>query len=224
MISVLIADTDQDFTKETGWALSSTTEIRFHTVTTDFTELESLVTAHEANILLIGPSWGNRLISNLIAPLLKKFSSLNLVCPSKSSEENLDLIKLAKDGIDSQRIKTINFPVSRAEVVEAIKEIYAYSKNPASEAEQESCQKGEPQNLQEKLDQDSKGKLITVFSTKGGVGKTVIATNLAVCLAQRFPSDVVILDLDFQFGDFISLSFSQIVTEKFVLFIGINFF
>lgn len=43
-------------------------------------------------------------------------------------------------------------------------------------------------------------KVVTVFGTKGGVGKTVLATNLAVALA-GMGSDTVLVDLDLQFGD-----------------------
>jgi pilus assembly protein CpaE len=45
------------------------------------------------------------------------------------------------------------------------------------------------------------GRVITVFSTKGGAGKSVIATNLGVVLAQRSPKPVVLIDADLQFGD-----------------------
>jgi pilus assembly protein CpaE len=44
-------------------------------------------------------------------------------------------------------------------------------------------------------------RVITVLSPKGGTGKTTIATNLAVGLAERLPKQVVLLDLDVQFGD-----------------------
>jgi len=45
------------------------------------------------------------------------------------------------------------------------------------------------------------GKVITVFSGKGGVGKTMIAVNLAVALSQRPTTKVAIVDADIQFGD-----------------------
>ncbi len=41
----------------------------------------------------------------------------------------------------------------------------------------------------------------TVFSPKGGVGKSVTAVNLATALARASGDPVVVLDLDLQFGD-----------------------
>jgi pilus assembly protein CpaE len=47
----------------------------------------------------------------------------------------------------------------------------------------------------------TKGRVITVFSTKGGVGKSVLATNIATSLARDHKKRVVLMDLDLQFGD-----------------------
>lgn len=47
----------------------------------------------------------------------------------------------------------------------------------------------------------SEAQVITIFSTKGGVGKTTLAVNLGVCLVRDFGYSVVLLDLDLQFGD-----------------------
>lgn len=46
----------------------------------------------------------------------------------------------------------------------------------------------------------TEGVLFTVFSTKGGVGKSLVATNLAVTLADR-GRNVCLVDLDIQGGD-----------------------
>src|SRR5947207_10213191 len=46
----------------------------------------------------------------------------------------------------------------------------------------------------------AKAPLVAILGPKGGTGKTLIATNLAVALAQR-DANVVLVDLDLQFGD-----------------------
>jgi pilus assembly protein CpaE len=45
------------------------------------------------------------------------------------------------------------------------------------------------------------GTILTVFGPKGGIGKTTVATNLAVSLRQRTQAKVVLVDLDSYFGD-----------------------
>lgn len=49
--------------------------------------------------------------------------------------------------------------------------------------------------------EEVKSKVITVFSTKGGVGKTTIASNLAVGISRATKKKVALVDLDLQFGD-----------------------
>lgn len=53
----------------------------------------------------------------------------------------------------------------------------------------------------EHIDNNARGRVIAVMSPKGGVGKTTVATNLAVGLGKAAPMGVVIVDLDLQFGD-----------------------
>ena len=63
-----------------------------------------------------------------------------------------------------------------------------------------------------------KNKTITFFSTKGGVGKTVIATNVAVALAQKPSLKVLLLDLDLQFGD--GAVFLNVIPQRTIADIG----
>lgn len=55
--------------------------------------------------------------------------------------------------------------------------------------------------VEESAGASSKGTLITVFSAKGGVGKTTISTNLAAALADGGKRSVCIVDLDLALGD-----------------------
>ena len=77
----------------------------------------------------------------------------------------------------------------------------------------------EPQEIQQRLSQAAlraeslvleeaptapehpRARVMSTVSAAGGVGKTLIATNLAVALAQSQPHSTVIVDLDLQFGD-----------------------
>lgn len=49
------------------------------------------------------------------------------------------------------------------------------------------------------------GKMITIVSGKGGVGKSIIATNLSLVLNRPHPGSVVLVDLSLQFGDVAAL-------------------
>ena len=60
-----------------------------------------------------------------------------------------------------------------------------------------------------------KSQVITVFGTKGGVGKTTIAVNLAMLLAKN-KKKVALIDLDLQFGDvsiFLNLTPRRTISE-----------
>jgi pilus assembly protein CpaE len=46
-----------------------------------------------------------------------------------------------------------------------------------------------------------RGRILTVFSPKGGTGKTVTAVNLATAVAKHGQKRTLLLDLDLQFGD-----------------------
>ncbi len=45
------------------------------------------------------------------------------------------------------------------------------------------------------------GTIITVFGAKGGIGKTTVASNLAIALAREAHQSVALVDMDTRFGD-----------------------
>jgi len=84
-------------------------------------------------------------------------------------------------------------PVSSEEIASTLRQVYSLEKRrqkkPGEEAVTETEGAGQV-----------KQNLITVFSGKGGVGKSVLASNFAVSLAKQ-EKEVVLVDLDLQFGD-----------------------
>jgi pilus assembly protein CpaE len=84
-------------------------------------------------------------------------------------------------------------PFEGNELLGCIRHIYAREQKRRKKFES-TVQATTPQNS--KL-----GKVVTIFSTKGGIGKTTIATNLGAALGFDPANKVCILDVDLQFGD-----------------------
>jgi pilus assembly protein CpaE len=86
-------------------------------------------------------------------------------------------------------------PADAAQLVEGIQRV-AFDLAPPAPPPSSSAEGG---GLTE-LDGEA-GRVLAVFSTKGGAGKSVIATNVAVALAERCEKPVCLVDADLQFGD-----------------------
>ncbi|MGE5329054.1 MAG: response regulator [Deltaproteobacteria bacterium] len=80
-------------------------------------------------------------------------------------------------------------PFQGDELIETVQRVYEISR------------KRKESKFTQAMPEEIHSKVFSVFSTKGGVGKTTIATNLAVSLARMTRKKVALVDLDLQFGD-----------------------
>lgn len=89
-------------------------------------------------------------------------------------------------------------PFTISSLVDTIKNLYDLDKTRRESIKAESTVRAE-----ERYDYrlPSEAKVVTLFSTKGGVGKSVIAINLAVSIAEKTRGKVALLDLDLLSGD-----------------------
>jgi pilus assembly protein CpaE len=78
-------------------------------------------------------------------------------------------------------------PFSNDELVDTIKRVYRLDR--------------EKKNSLVKKAHQTDPQIISFFGTKGGVGKTTLAVNTAIAIRQKTRSQVVLVDLDLQFGD-----------------------
>lgn len=86
----------------------------------------------------------------------------------------------------------INKPIVPTELLDYVLDVY--------DAEQRRFSRIE-EVAKSRATQGRAGEVITVFSAKGGVGCTVLASNLAIALATNTRARVALVDFSLQFGD-----------------------
>lgn len=84
----------------------------------------------------------------------------------------------------------VDLPLSASKISNAVNSLYSIKQ------EQRKCLIESPLVVPQR-----RPKVISVFSSKGGVGKTVLATNVAIALKEQTREDILLLDMDLQFGD-----------------------
>lgn len=142
-----------------------------------------LLTVQQPEVLVLGPGVPHDGVLRLATIVDVRFPNLSMVLVA---EENADVVLSAmRSGIRDVIDPTADIPSIRLLLERACQ---AYASRHRAE------------HVQAVAKQDQ-GMVIGVFSPKGGVGKTTIATNLAVGLGKLAPMGVVLVDLDLQFGD-----------------------
>ncbi|MCJ7691103.1 MAG: response regulator [Clostridiaceae bacterium] len=129
--------------------------------------------------------------------ITNQFPSVTVIIMSVQAESEY-LKKAMFHGAKEYIIKPFNYEV----LVNTILTTYEKYKNKAIKAA----------NFEEG---QSTAKIITYFSSKGGVGKSILALNSAVALGHEYHKKTLLIDIDLQFGD-ISMLVNQ-YAEKTIL-------
>jgi pilus assembly protein CpaE len=96
-------------------------------------------------------------------------------------------------------------PFKGDDLVAAVRRVHEFQMRKLAATEAATAAKTPPSSAATGEASPPRGKLITVLAGKGGVGKSVVATNLATLLAREHSGGVVMLDLSLQFGDVAAL-------------------
>lgn len=119
--------------------------------------------------------------------ILQEYPNLAvIICDETVTEDTLHraLLAGAKD--------VLVYPFTPARLVESICRSHEITRRKLA-AGQEAGSRGRPRA--------AAGKVMTVFSTKGGVGKTFVATNMAIALHKKTHLKVMLIDLDLDYGN-----------------------
>lgn len=149
-------------------------------------EASQSLASGEVRMMLLGPSFTGDESMEDIRSLHNQDPSLVLMMVA--DEVTADLLR---KGMRAGVSDVLEAPLDEAKIEEAIEQFAhdVLKRQSSSKAPVPT----EPES--------SKGKIITVWSAKGGSGTTVMATNVALLLNRIPDKKVVLVDADLQFGD-----------------------
>lgn len=124
-----------------------------------------------------------------IAEFTNRVSPATAVVLVRSMTPNGSLTRFVRAGIRD----VVDLSTAPEELVESLQRALEWAKNVHDR-----------QGYQAAAHKENLGKVITIFSTKGGTGKTFLACNLAAAIADRSGKDTALIDLDFGSGDVFS--------------------
>jgi pilus assembly protein CpaE len=152
--------------------------------------LEAGLDRHPAIVIVLGPSLVEDDIFERLRGLIRSRTGLGAVLVVADNSPSILRMAL-KAGIDD----AIGLDSIGNELANAVREIGYRLEAEVAEA----AAAAEPPPVE--TGPDHQGRVTAVYSPKGGVGKSVVAVNLAAALARKSRQPVVIVDLDLQFGD-----------------------
>lgn len=136
----------------------------------------------------------------LISTNLKDISGIDAACRIAQTFPASGVIIISEHSLTHDELKKAMFcgvrsflvqPLDQQELHKVIVEIFELNRQRTIE-------------IPAQLPQITKSKIIAMFSAKGGVGRTLLSTNLAVFMAERLyvkGKKIALIDLDLQFGD-----------------------
>ncbi|HEX6946203.1 MAG TPA: AAA family ATPase [Acidimicrobiia bacterium] len=176
--NLLVVDPDDDF-------VSKAKELFDGRLPVARTIEEALSTAESGAVrmILLGPSFHTDAHMDQIRSLHNANPAVILMLVAE--EVTADLLRRGMRAGVSDIIET---PLDEAKIETAVEQ-FAHDVLSRKATPPKSAPRGE------------EGRIITVMSAKGGSGKTVLATNLALLLNRLADKKVVLVDADLQFGD-----------------------
>lgn len=182
--SILLLDTDATFAESISSALTAVG----YTVTTTANQDEAFVQTVDHHLVILDVVTGSRSAAELCREIRNTptMAAIPVLCIGQSDdvEERISFLEAGADDVIAKPFD----PRELEARVEALLLRFQRSRNLA------------PVISADGLTLARARRTVVCFSPKGGVGTTTIAVNIAATAAMRRPGQVVLIDLDLQFG------------------------
>ena len=181
---ILLVDADTDATSQILNILAGVG----YTVTTIADAADALTHVGEHQLVIVDVIEGKKSAEEFIAEIrgTPALARIPVLCVSQTDEVE-ERIRFLEAGADDVVAKPVDSRELEARI-EALLLRFQRSRDASQETPGDGVVMAAPR------------RIVTVFSPKGGVGTTMIATNIALVAANLRPDRVVLVDLDLQFG------------------------
>lgn len=187
-IQIVIIDKEKDNIGKISSLIKDVTSLEIIHTSTTLEDLKILLEDRIVAVVLIGPSFALNDLEWLLKINRNALRFVKVVLLSKETTT-----ELLRQAIKLNVHDVLEFPFSYGAFCDSMDRV-------ANSFVELSVEKlGIKKEVEEPFQE--KSKKIVVFGTKGGSGKSFIATNLAIDLLDNKKNRVVLFDLNYQFGD-----------------------
>jgi len=181
MIKLVVLDPDPQFAEEIERLLEERNDIVITALAQDINRAMTVAEQQQPHVMIIGPGIGE----DVSVMFVKKLTAEHPVGCILFTINSTARLKTA--AIRSNVVEVIQVPAEPEKIIAAIKMAAGFAEQLAIR--------------EEPVEKEKRCATVTVFSTKGGVGKTVLSINMGAYMAGLGEGRVVLVDLDLQFGD-----------------------
>lgn len=191
-ITLVLADADVERRIELKKMLFQNPDMDVVGETEDHDETIEIVTSENPEVLLLSfPLEEGNNTAELVEELAVEAPQTEIILIAESMEESEQARELQRLGARDSLVR----PLESDELLEVIQDVVSVARRKNEKLTEMMTGKTVTK------EQQRPGKLITVFSTKGGVGRSLVSTNLACMIRKLTGKSVALVDLDLQFGD-----------------------
>lgn len=190
-IDLMVADTSKRFTELVKDKLADVKVKAFVTYDAEADKIASALRENPSSVLLLGPSWSRPERLAGVAEALAAFPNVSAILVADSLSTGL-MRAAMRAGVKDVLPRAMEDDELRSAILRG-NEIALAMRSAVPFAGQTAKVK--------KPKHETLARTLIVIGAKGGVGKSVIATNLAVALSDGGRARSTLLDLDIEYGD-----------------------
>jgi len=184
---ILIGSSKEDVASISS-SLKKYTDLNISNVSTELNDLKIVLSEKKPCVVMLGPDFEMKDIEKIVKDFEYNLRFVMIILLSRTISAGL-----LKNAIKLGMADVIQYPLDFSELDPTIEKINKIMKQLLQNMEEEAAIFGKKP--------DNRAKTIMIFGTKGGSGKSFLASNLAINIHQATKKSVLLFDLHYDYGD-----------------------